>query len=132
MDKIIDIVYSCLYVVGLIALIITGLIKMIKSKSTNKNLAYENETLQSTLDIMDVIREAMIKAESFSNYTGAEKSAYVESAVRSLCYDKEIDIADVDVQSIISYFMEVGDKINARKKTNEQEQENGTTTATTV
>ena len=129
MDTIIDIIYAGLYVVGLLSLFIAMIIRTIKSKSTNNELAYTNETLQSTLDIMDTIRDAMIKAESFINYTGEEKSAYVESAVRSLCYEKGLDIQEIDVQSIISYFMEVGNKINARKKTNEQEEAiNGATT----
>lgn len=121
MREILDIVYLSLYAIVILATIMAFVIRLIKNSKASKKVSEENESekqkvkeLENCQKVYDFVRDSMLKVENYLNYTDVEKSEFVKNEVRSVCSSLGIEFAKVDVDKIISYFMDVANGINKR------------------
>jgi len=81
---------------------VTTLITLIKTKKWNKLLTY--------------VKEAMAEADTFKNYTGAEKKAFVLMKVEAFAKAHGIKFNIEKVAKAIEEFIELTKAVNAREK----------------
>ena len=97
------------------------IIRKVKKIKANKNLQEDNnskeqkiEELEHSQQIIDYVRDSMLKVENFKNFTDIEKEQFVENEVKCLCATIGVNMETINIPKIIQYFMEVANGINAR------------------
>lgn len=112
-----DLLYKILSVgisvICLIASIIVRFAKDGKAKKLAKEIA---EKTTDFIELLNGAKSCMFDTESKTNFSSEEKHAYCKTLIIDYCLKHDIDYSQFDIDNVIDYFMEVGNKINARTK----------------
>ena len=112
MEKIEQIIIISANCLGLLATIIGFIIPLVKNiKAKNKLTALKN--LTSTLQSL------IIDAESFTNFTGAEKKEYVMTRANRYAIENKIPYNEKNVSDKVEELIAVSNKVNIGKTSKE-------------
>lgn len=103
-------------IICLIASIVARFAKDSKAKKTALEIA---EKAENFVLLLNGAKLCMFDTEDKNNFTAEEKHAYCKTLIIDYCLDHNIDYTQYDLDTVIEYFMEVGNKINARIKQEE-------------
>ena len=106
LKEIIDIIAVALPLLISLIIVIAKLTKNIKLKNISENL----------IEVEEVIKRFMESAESFINYSGADKKEWVKVKVNQYCIENSIPYSDSIVDSLIEKLIGLTKNINKREK----------------
>lgn len=101
--------FFCLLTVLIVC--ITRMVKAVKAKTK----------LQDDADLLDTVAPIMQIAESFTNYSGAEKKEYVLTRINQLAIENGINFDVKAISDKIEELIKLSKEVNY-KKTNEEEE----------
>lgn len=104
---------AAISIICLIASLISRFAKDSKAKKLANEIAAKANNF---IELLNGAKMCMFDTEEKSNFTSEEKHAYCKTLIIDYCLKNNIDYAQYDLDSVIAYFMEVGDNINARIK----------------
>ena len=104
--EIIDIIAVALPLLISLIIVIAKLTKNVKLKNISENL----------IEVEIIIRSFMESAESFLNYSGADKKEWVKVKVNQYCIENNIPYKDEVVDSLIEKFISLTKTVNKREK----------------
>lgn len=106
-ERIITIVSACL---GLIATAIGFLIPLVKNVKTKNRLS-------AVKKLTDTLHSLIIEAETFVNFSGAEKKEYVMTKANRYAIDNKIPYNEADVSEKIEDLISISKEVNKREST---------------
>lgn len=89
--------------------LLTFLIKFIKNEKAKK-------ILQNTLKLTEALQPLIINAESFINFSGAEKKEYVLTKANQFALDNHMKFDGEHMSALIDEMVETTKKVNMRIK----------------
>lgn len=93
---------------GLVSGLITFLLKFVKNAKARK-------ALQSVLKITDILTPYIKKAETFANFTGEEKKAYVMTKANQYAIECGIDFDVEAISNKVEELIELTNNVNCEK-----------------
>jgi len=112
-DNIYWIISAAVSIICLVASLIARFAKDSKAKTNAKEVA---ERANSFIELLNGAKICMFDTEAKENFTAEEKHAYCKTLIIDYCLTHNIDYTKFDIDNVIEYFMEVGNKINAKEK----------------
>lgn len=73
----------------------------------------------TSLKINEVIKELIIEAEKFINYSGVEKKEWVTTKTNQYCIENKMNYRIINTDSIIENLIRVSKEVNKREETKE-------------
>ena len=106
LKEIIDIIAVAIPLLISLIIVIAKLSKNTKLKRFSENL----------IEVEEVIKRFMENAETFINYSGADKKEWVKVKVNQYCIENGIPYNDSIVDSLIEKLIELTKTVNKREK----------------
>lgn len=101
-------------IISLIFAIIICIIKLVRAIKTKTKLQDDNDLLNAVAPIMQI-------AESFTNYSGAEKKEYVLTRINQLAIENGINFDIQAVSNKIEELIKLSRQVNNNRKNTEKE-----------
>lgn len=106
LEQIIAIISACLGLIGTITGLLISLVKNVKAKNR-----------LTTINKLTVALQAFVEdAETFVNYSGAEKKEYVMTKANRFAIDNNIPYDENAVSDIIENIVKISKSVNVREK----------------
>lgn len=106
LEQIIAIISACLGLIGTITGLLISLVKNVKAKNR-----------LTTINKLTVALQAFVEdAETFVNYSGAEKKEYVMTKANRFAIDNNIPYDETAVSDIIENIVKISKSVNVREK----------------
>ena len=106
LKEVIDIIAVALPLLISLIVVIAKLTKNTKLKNISENL----------IEVQEVIKRFMESAESFINYSGADKKEWVKIKVNQYCIENGIPYSDSIVDNLIEKLIGLSKTVNKREK----------------
>lgn len=101
-----------IFVLSFISGIITILIPFLKTKQAKNNAEKAVKALSAMELLVSSIQPLVIKAEQFSNFSGAEKKQWVMTQLRLLALEKSLIIDEEAVSEKVEEIVSTTNKVN--------------------
>ncbi len=121
LEQIIAIISACLGLIGTITGLLISLVKNVKVKNKLKSINTLTVALQAFVE----------DAETFVNYSGAEKKEYVMTKANRFAIDNNIPYDENAVSDIIENIVKISKSVNVREKDKKSATQAPTVAATT-